>query len=164
MLSTRSALNGTSRLSGRDRSSDRPTLTLGMSSLLVVFLILCLVTFAVLTLSGARSDYEFAQRLSNRRQAETAAGNEAQKIRAQVDRRLMECAENGSEPNLADLDVKIEKNRIFWETSVDEGQSLMVELTITNEGEHYCEITAWKLVSTAERSEDTLPLLNPEGA
>jgi hypothetical protein len=164
MLSTRSALNGTSRLSDRDRSSDRPTLTLGMSSLLVVFLILCLVTFAVLTLSGARSDYEFAQRLSNRRQAETAAGNEAQKIRAQVDRRLMECAENGSEPNLADLGVKIEKNRIFWETSVDEGQSLMVELTVTNEGEHYCEITAWKLVSTAERSEDTLPLLNPEGA
>lgn len=164
MLSTRSALNGTSRLSGRDRSSDRPTLTLGMSSLLVVFLILCLVTFAVLTLSGARSDYEFAQRLSNRRQAETAAGNEAQKIWAQVERRLAEYAENGSEPNLADLDVKIEKNRIFWETSVDEGQSLMVELTITNEGEHYCEITAWKLVSTAERSEDTLPLLNPEGA
>lgn len=164
MLSTRSALNGTSRLSGRDRSSDRPTLTLGMSSLLVVFLILCLVTFAVLTLSGARSDYEFAQRLSNRRQAETAAGNEAQKIWAQVDRRLMECAENGSEPNLADLGVKIEKNRIFWETSVDEGQSLMVELTVTNEGEHYCEITAWKLISTAERSEDTLPLLNPEGA
>lgn len=164
MLSTRSALNGTSRLSGRDRSSDRPTLTLGMSSLLVVFLILCLVTFAVLTLSGARSDYEFAHRLANRRQAETAAGNEAQKIRAQVDRRLMECAENGSEPNLADLGVKIEKNRIFWETSVDEGQSLMVELTVTNEGEHYCEITAWKLISTAERSEDTLPLLNPEGA
>lgn len=164
MLSTRSALNGTSRLGDRDRSSDRPTLTLGMSSLLVVFLILCLVTFAVLTLSGARSDYEFALRLSNRRQAETAAGNEAQKIWAQVDRRLMECAENGSEPNLADLGVKIEKNRIFWETSVDEGQSLMVELTVTNKGEHYCEITAWKLVSTTERSEDTLPLLNPEGA
>ena len=164
MPSTRSVLNGTSRLSGRERSSDRPTMTLGMSSLLVVFLILCLVTFAVLTLSGARSDYEFAQRLSNRRQAETAAGNEAQKIWAQVDRRLMECAENGSEPNLADLDVKIEKNRIFWETSVDEGQSLMVELAVTNEGEHYCEITAWKLVSTTERSEDTLPLLNPKGA
>ena len=164
MPSTKSALNATSRLSGKDRSSDRPTVTLGMSSLLVVFLILCLVTFAVLTLSGARSDYEFSERLSDRRQAETAAENEAQKILAQVDRRLAECSENGTEPNLDDLGVKIEKNRIFWETSVDEGQSLMVELTITDEGEHYCEITAWKLVSTTERSEDTLPLLNPKGA
>lgn len=164
MPSTKSALNATSRLSGKDRSSDRPTVTLGMSSLLVVFLILCLVTFAVLTLSGARSDYEFSERLSDRRQAETAAENEAQKILAQVDRRLAECSKNGTEPNLDDLGVKIEKNRIFWETSVDEGQSLMVELTVTNEGEHYCEITAWKLVSATERSEDTLPLLNPEGA
>lgn len=164
MQSTRRVLNATSRLSGKERASVRPAATVGMSSLLVVFLILCLVTFAVLTLSGARSDYDFSERLSQRRLAETTAGNEAQRIWAQVDRRLAECAETGGLLDVSDLGASMENDTIFWETPIDDGQSLVVKLIITEEGPHYCEITAWKFVLTSERSEETLPLLDPEGA
>lgn len=164
MQSTRRVLNATSRLSGKERASVRPAATIGMSSLLVVFLILCLVTFAVLTLSGARNDYDFSERLAQRKLAETAAGNEAQRIWAQVDRRLAECAETGALLDVSDLGASMENDTFFWETPVDDGQSLVVKLIITEEGPHYCEITAWKLVPAAERTEETLPLLDPEGA
>ena len=40
---------------------ENPIINFGASLLLVVFLILCLVTFAVLTLSSAANDYEFSQ-------------------------------------------------------------------------------------------------------
>lgn len=39
---------------------------IGTASLLVVFLTLCLVAFALLSLSTAKSDYEFSQKLAER--------------------------------------------------------------------------------------------------
>ena len=39
---------------------------IGSSSLLIIFLILSLVTFAVLSLSGAKSDYTFSEKLAIR--------------------------------------------------------------------------------------------------
>lgn len=38
-----------------------PFFNIGASSLLVIFLILCLVTFAILTLTSAKSDADFAE-------------------------------------------------------------------------------------------------------
>lgn len=38
---------------------------IGSSSLLIIFLILSLVTFAVLSLSGAKSDYTFSEKLAS---------------------------------------------------------------------------------------------------
>lgn len=37
---------------------------IGSSSLLIIFLVLCLATFAILSLSSARSDYSFSERLA----------------------------------------------------------------------------------------------------
>ena len=39
-----------------------PFFNIGASSLLVIFLILCLVTFAILTLTSAKSDADFAEK------------------------------------------------------------------------------------------------------
>jgi len=39
---------------------------IGTASLLVAFLTLCLVAFAMLTLSTAKSDYKFSQKLAER--------------------------------------------------------------------------------------------------
>ena len=39
---------------------------IGTASLLVVFLTLCLVSFAMLSLSTAKSDYEFSQKLAQK--------------------------------------------------------------------------------------------------
>ena len=39
---------------------------IGTASLLVVFLTLCLVAFAMLSLSSAKNDYEFSRKLADR--------------------------------------------------------------------------------------------------
>ena len=55
-----------------------PFLSIGSSSLLVVFLVLCLVIFAMLTLTGAQSDYRLSRQLADRRTAYYAACNQAE--------------------------------------------------------------------------------------
>lgn len=52
---------------------------MGTASLLVVFLTLCLVAFAMLSLSTAKNDYEFSKKLAERSTAyyeETCALNQ----------------------------------------------------------------------------------------
>ena len=51
----------------RKQSEKAPTpfFNIGTSSLLVIFLILCLVTFAILTLTSAKSDADFAEKLAH---------------------------------------------------------------------------------------------------
>lgn len=63
-----------------------PFLSPGSSSLLLVFLVLCLVLFAVLTLSSAASDFRFSERLAQRRQEYYAASNQAEEHIAELDR------------------------------------------------------------------------------
>ena len=41
-------------------------LNIGTASLLVVFLTLCLVSFAILSLSAAKSDYEFSKKMAQK--------------------------------------------------------------------------------------------------
>lgn len=62
-----------------------PFLSIGSSSLLVVFLVLCLVIFAMLTLTGAQSDYRFSRQLADRRTAYYAACNQAEEQIASLD-------------------------------------------------------------------------------
>lgn len=58
---------------------------IGSSSLLVIFLILCLVTFAILSLSSARSDYSFSERLAEHRKEYYEASERAEMIVAEID-------------------------------------------------------------------------------
>lgn len=44
----------------KNDNSQSSFVNIGSSSLLIIFLILSLVTFALLSLSGARSDYSFS--------------------------------------------------------------------------------------------------------
>ena len=65
-----------------------PFTNIGSSSLLVVFLVLCLVTFAVLSLSSARSDDAFSEKLANRKTAYYTAVNRAEDVLACIDTAL----------------------------------------------------------------------------
>ena len=65
-----------------------PFTNIGSSSLLVVFLVLCLVTFAVLSLSSARSDDAFSEKLANRKTAYYTAVNRAEGVLSCIDTAL----------------------------------------------------------------------------
>ena len=55
-----------------------PFFYIGASSLLVIFLILCLVTFAILTLTSAKSDADFAEKLAHHKMNYYTACNTAE--------------------------------------------------------------------------------------
>ena len=71
---------------------------IGSSSLLVIFLILCLVTFAILSLSGAKSDYTFSERLAEHKKVYYDASARAEDIVKEIDDILYEtaCSVTGS--------------------------------------------------------------------
>ena len=62
-----------------------PFFNMGASSLLVIFLILCLVTFAILTLTSAKSDADFAEKLAHHKTNYYAACNTAENTLDEID-------------------------------------------------------------------------------
>ena len=62
-----------------------PFFNIGASSLLVIFLILCLVTCAILTLTSAKSDSDFAEKLAHHKMNYYAACNTAESTLDKID-------------------------------------------------------------------------------
>lgn len=116
-----------------------PFLNIGTSSLLVVFLVLCLVIFAVLTLTSAQSDYRFAKRLAERRTAYYQACNQAEKTIAALD---------------ADGTLQGLSEDYHLEVPISDRQVLSV--TLRPDGADGFVIGTWETVNTAEWTAGTL--------
>lgn len=110
-----------------------PFLNIGSSSLLVVFLVLCLVIFAVLTLTSAQSDYRFSERLAERRTAYYAACNQAEEQIAALDAagKLQNMTESRS-----------------FQVQISDRQALFVELSPDNTGGYI--VSAWQTINTGD--------------
>lgn len=76
---------------------------IGSSSLLIVFLVLCLTTFAILSLSSAQSDYSFSKRSAEHKTEYYEASSRAEMILGEIDQILAETAEqvNTAQKNAA---------------------------------------------------------------
>ena len=68
-------------------------MNIGSSSLLVIFLALCLATFSVLALSSARSDYTFSKKAAEHREAYYTASNTAEEMLAELDEMILAARE-----------------------------------------------------------------------
>ena len=158
-----------------------PFVNIGSSLLLVIFLVLCLVTFATLSLSSARSDYSFSSRAAQRRTDYYQACNVAEDVLAQVDAILVKSADrpaggsdesrdwmknldfaqiNGAEFDAVRLKIMYdpEAAALSYQIPVNENQALEVRLVLTpDRDEGYYEIKKWQLVNTRPR-EGSQPL------
>lgn len=138
---------------------------IGLSSLLVIFLVLCLTTFALLSLSGAKSDYSQSRKLAEHRSDYYAAASEAEKIIADIDEEL--AASSGKYTgNAAKYNGNAIKyngdNEISFSVPMNDRQSLDVtlRLTDTSSADSYYEITKWQITNTSEHNiDDTVQLL-----
>ena len=111
-----------------------PPIQIGTSFMLVIFLTLCMVIFAVLSLSSAVKDYNYSQKNA----ARTTAYYEA-------------C--NAAEP-------PTKNETISYTVPIDEDELLQVVLTTQPQGEKPYTITSWQQLSTSEWTGDqTLPVL-----
>lgn len=156
-----------------------PFVNIGSSLLLVIFLILCLVTFATLSLSSARSDYSFSERAAERRTQYYQACNTAEDVLAQIDGILEKAISSSSRDenwiknlNLTQIDdqefvdiglniaLDVENASISYQIPVNEKQSLEVKLALTDHKTEYYQIKKWQLVNTGSRENNqTLQLI-----
>lgn len=152
---------------------------IGSSSLLVVFLVLCLATFAILSLSSAKSDYSFSQRLAEHKSDYYEASSHAEAILANIDQLLentykskpMNWQEYLDALNLAIItsssatgafSTQTGEPVISYQVSVDDRQALFVELKVTDPSQSpvYYEIITWKTAPSEQwESDDTLKLM-----
>ncbi len=138
-----------------------PVIHIGASSLLVVFLVLCLVIFAALSLTSAQNDASYSQRAAERRTAFYTACNQAERILDEIDVRL---ESEGPEADLSDLGVTAEDGLLSFSVPLSDTQAMAVTLELTPNGDHYYEIRAYRVVTTAGPGEaDPLPLMTIGG-
>lgn len=137
---------------------------IGSSSLLIIFLILSLVTFAILSLSGAKSDYSFSQRLANHKTAYYEASNRAERILGQIDEALA-ANETLDGQQLEGIALQAEEGIITFSVPMEENQALLVELEVNDytKDETYYTIKTWQIISTKAWEGDQSIQLLPMG-
>lgn len=135
------------------------SLNVGTSSILFIFIILCLVSFSILSLSSAFSDYKLSQRVVSNTEAYYNACNRAQETIATFDASLKSLYDTGiSRTGFFD---KVGKKKNF-SIPISDIQSLSIEIKILypkEAGEPFYEISEWFVETTGELEyEDTLPV------
>ncbi len=142
------------------KNSVRMGVNVGSSSILLIFVVLCLVAFATLSLVSANADRLLSRRILERTTGYYGACSEAEAWVAEQDRELADIFAAASS-RAAYLEQVGEGTRTF-RTSVSDTQDLEVILEILYPeaaGDAFYRITSWKVINTAEYEYDsTLPV------
>lgn len=149
-----------------DKKYENSFVNIGSSLLLVIFLVLCLVTFATLSLSSARSDKSFSQRLADRKTEYYQASNRAEELLARIDSLLNERDGKDIDPKLlSSIDASLRYDAtdatISYQVPVNERQFLSVRLGLNQTGaspDAGYQILQWQIQS--EQSDEEEPPLH----
>ena len=139
--------------------------TSGISLMVLIFLSLCLITFSLLSLSGATADETLSQKAADRTTEYYEAVTAANQLLAKIDMELagyLKETESAYLEACADIsnalpDVSWEDGKILFSVPVNDKQILQVELTVAyprNESDTLYQITAWETVNTGEWTAD----------
>lgn len=120
-----------------------PPVSMGISLILVTFIILCMVILSILSLSGAWKDYQYSEKNAQRTSAYYEANNTAEEI-------------------LADLYKNPPKDTsdIEYLVPISDSESLQVILKVISCEKPEYIVASWKQISTKVWNGDqTLPVL-----
>lgn len=130
---------------------------IGVSSLILIFIVLCLATFGLLSLSSAQGDIKLAERNGEAVRGYYEADNKGQEWLRQVDQVLM--AEMGKDQDSSQSSLRIKDRlgslydrgtgRIATDIPMDKGQSLHIELALMCGNQRY-EIKSWYVYNSQE--------------
>lgn len=160
---------------------------ISLSSLMVVFLVLCMGTFSILSLSSAKSDYTLSEKLAVHRTAYYEASGKAEQILSQIDTLLEETYLSSSkvskdisrqdtyisdvfqlfqgyQVNETNVTAQNEENELIlsYEVPLDQEQALCVRLKVTDPANtaQYYDILTWQVISVTEwEGNDTVNLI-----
>ena len=145
---------------------------IGISSILLIFVILCLLTFAVLSLVSANADYKLVKKSSAHTHEVYEAENSANELMDEIDSILKSTYQSSDssnylkqvQQNLTSLDgISFpSKDQIAYEVKVNEHKTMQVVLLLNSEikkGDSFYQIETWKLINTQTwEADDTLPV------
>ena len=125
-------------------------MNIGSASILLVFVILCLVSFAVLSIVSANADSKLSTRVLERTTAYYTACNQAEQSLAGMDHTLRRIYESSDSEEAYFASVGHGKSYVI---PISDLQSLQVTIEIlypwTAEDSFY-KITAWQVLNTDE--------------
>ncbi|MCH5276089.1 MAG: hypothetical protein J1E65_09620 [Lachnospiraceae bacterium] len=135
---------------------------IGSSSLLVIFIILCLVSFATLSIVSANADYKLSSKVLERTTAYYEASNQAEHQLAELHQTLVTAYAGSS---TEEEYYQITGSDISYLFPISDLQSLKVEVGIlypaSAEGAFY-QIRSWQVILTSDfEYEGTLDLFEP---
>lgn len=135
---------------------------IGSSSLLVIFIILCLVSFATLSIVSANADYKLSNKVLDRTTAYYEASNQAEQELAELHQRLAAAyADSLSEEEY----FQTVGHDTYYLLPISDLQSLEVKVGIlypAKEGDAFYQIRSWQVILTSDfEYEGTLDLFEP---
>lgn len=132
---------------------------IGSSSILLIFVLLCLVSFAALSIVSANADAKLNNKVVERTTHYYNASNEAQQSIAEIDQTLQSLYESGisEEDYFAAVG-----HSISYIIPITDTQSLNVKLEITypsQKNDTFYAITSWNIITADTMSFDETELL-----
>lgn len=124
-------------------------INIGSSSILLVFVVLCLVAFATLSIVSANADAKLSAKIAERSQAYYQAQNQAVLCLGALDHSLAEAYEASTSTEEYFTMVGQEKTYHF---PLSDMQSLSIKVNIIypeNPGDTFYEITSWQVITTS---------------
>jgi archaellum component FlaG (FlaF/FlaG flagellin family) len=122
-------------------------INIGSSSILLIFVILCLVSFAVLSIVSANADKKLSSKVMTRTDAYYNACNSAEDIIEELDSELINAYKATTDEQAY---YKLTGVNRAYEISINESQHLYISLDILypeEDNDTFYEITAWQVVN-----------------
>lgn len=148
----------------------------GFSTILLAFVMICIVTISALSLLTANSDYKLSQKVAEKNTAYYEAENQAYETLSNVDQILAEAYSKSTSTNIYYKEVESSLQSLdygtydrttgsfTYEVTISENQNLQVVLYIhypKENDESFFEIATWKSVyDVIEPEEEILDLID----
>ena len=135
----------------------------GTSSILLIFIILCLVAFATLSIVSASADYKLSRKVADRTANYYEAANQAERYIASIDKTLQNVYSVAEDEEAYFATVGRTKSYLI---PISDLQSLSVKLELlypTTAEDTFYRIISWQVITTGELEyENTYNLITIE--
>lgn len=141
-------------MSFQKKSGPEFHVNVGSSSILLIFVILCLISFATLSIVSANADAKLNRRVAERTAAYYEACNQAQEDIASIDRTLAAVYAESFDEDEYYMAVGHRKTYLV---AISDLQTLSVTLDILypqQEGDPFYSITSWQVITDASGVDD----------
>lgn len=131
---------------------------IGSSSLILIFIVMCLVTFGMLSLSASKNQLDLAERNRDAVKEYYRADSEAvafyEMVLEKTDLAVSKSRDSKERENLLKSELgefyQMETGAVFTEIPMERAQALYVELFVSLEGPGTVEVKQWKVIQTED--------------